>query len=181
MKCLTIGSIAVVFFSLSTVSSSILQGIDLMRLSVTNSAISLGIHVVLVYVMLNVFSMGLTGLVLGNVTFALVVCILNWRSIGKALGYKQEVMTTFLIPGASAMIMGLACHFLYKALFYLTSHVLISFIITFVMAVLIYATAILFFDGVTEEEIKEMPLGGKMHRLLVKIHVFEVNEDITED
>ncbi|MDO4555061.1 MAG: polysaccharide biosynthesis protein, partial [Lachnospiraceae bacterium] len=46
VKCLTIGSVAVVFFSLSTVSSAILQGIDLMKLSVINSAISLGIHVV---------------------------------------------------------------------------------------------------------------------------------------
>lgn len=173
VKCLTIGSIAVVFFSLSTVSSSILQGIDLMKLSVVNSAISLGLHVVLVVIMLQFMNLGLTGLVIGNVTFALVVCILNWRSIGKALGYKQEVKTTFLLPALSAVIMGIGCKIIYKMMIYITGSVIISFLVAFVMAVAIYATMLLLFNALTEEEIKEMPMGTKLYRLLVKIKVFE--------
>ena len=107
VQCLTIGSIAVVFFSLSTVSSSILQGIDLMKRSVVNSAISLAIHIVLIFVMLKFFHLGVIGLVIGNVTFALVVCVLNWLSIGNALGYKQEVKTTFVLPAVcSAFLPG---------------------------------------------------------------------------
>lgn len=173
VKCLTIGSIAIVFFSLSTVSSSILQGIDKMKLSVINSAISLGIHVVLVFVMLQFMNLGLTGLVIGNVTFALVVCILNWRSIGKAIGYKQEVMTTFVLPGVSAVIMGVGCFLIYKMMLFITGSVFVSFVFAFLMAVLIYGTMLLVFNVFTEDEIKEMPLGGKLHRLLVKIKVFE--------
>lgn len=173
VKALTIGSIAVVFFSLSTVSSSILQGIDLMKLSVVNSAISLAIHVVLLFMMLQFFDMGLTGLVIGNVTFALVVCILNWRSIGTALGYKQEVKTTFALPALSAVIMGIGCKIIYEMMLFICGKVFISFVVAFVMAVLIYGTMLLLFDALTEEEIKDMPLGGKLHRLLVKIKVFE--------
>lgn len=177
VKCLTIGSVAVVFFSLSTVSSSILQGIDLMRLSVVNSAISLGIHVVLVVIMLQFMNLGLTGLVIGNVTFALVVCILNWRSIGKALGYRQEVKTTFLLPALSALIMGIGCKIIYKMVLYITGKVLISFLVAFLMALVIYATMLLLFEVMTEEEIKEMPFGSKMYRLLVKIHVYEISSE----
>lgn len=173
VKALTIGSIAVVFFSLSTVSSSILQGIDLMKLSVVNSAISLAIHVILLFVMLRLFDMRLTGLVIGNVTFALVVCILNWRSIGTALGYKQEVKTTFALPALSAAIMGIGCKIIYEMMRFICGNVLISFIVAFVMAVLIYGTMLLLFDALTEDEIKDMPLGGKLYRLLVKIKVFE--------
>ena len=173
VQSLTIGSIAVVFFSLSTVSSSILQGIDLMKRSVVNSAISLGIHIVLIFVLLKFLGLGVIGLVIGNVTFALVVCILNWLSIGKALGYKQEVKTTFILPAICSLIMGVACMIIYKAMMFLTGIVIISFGVAFIMALLIYGTLLLVFNVLTEEEIKEMPLGTKMHRLLQKIHVFE--------
>ena len=173
VRCLTIGSIAVVFFSLSTVSSSILQGIDLMKKSVVNSAISLAIHIVLIFVMLKFLNLGVIGLVIGNVTFALVVCILNWFSIGRALGYKQEVKTTFILPAICSLIMGLLCMVIYKAMMFLCGSVVISFLVAFMMALLIYATLLLVFNVLTEEEIKEMPLGTKMHRLLVKLHVFE--------
>ena len=177
VKCLTIGSIAVVFFSLSTVSSSILQGIDLMKMSVVNSAISLGLHVVLVVIMLQFMNLGLTGLVIGNVTFALVVCILNWRSIGKALGYKQEVKTTFLLPGLSAIVMGIGCKIIYEMMMYITNIVIVSFGVAFIMAVAIYATMLLVLNVMTEEEIKEMPMGTKLYRLLVKMKVFDENDE----
>lgn len=173
VQCLTIGSIAVVFFSLSTVSSSILQGIDLMKKSVVNSAISLALHIVLVVVMLKFLNLGVIGLVIGNVTFALVVCILNWIAIGKALDYKQEVKTTFVLPAVCSIIMGIGCRIIYEAMLFLTSRVFISFIVAFLMALIIYATMLLVFKVMTEEEIKEMPMGGKLHALLVKLHVFE--------
>ncbi len=79
-------------------------GIDLMRKSVTHSAISSG-----------ACSTGICDvkvLKLGRVwpgyrqcNFArLVVCVLNWHAIGKALRYRQEVKTTFLLPCACAAV-----------------------------------------------------------------------------
>ena len=172
VKCLTIGSVAIVFFSLSTVSSAILQGIDLMRLSVVNSAISLGIHVVLLYIMLQFMNLGVTGLVIGNVTFALVVCILNWKSISKALGYQQEVRTTFILPTICAAIMGIGCRILYNGIYYITHVTFISFLFAFLMALFIYGTMLLFFDVVSEEELLTMPLGRSLHKVLAKLRVF---------
>jgi stage V sporulation protein B len=123
--------------------------------------------------MLKFLNLGVIGLVIGNVTFALVVCILNWFSIGRALGYKQEVKTTFILPAVCSLIMGGLCLVIYKAMIFLCGSVIISFAVAFLMALVIYATLLLVFKVLTEEEIKEMPLGTRMHRLLVKIHVFE--------
>ena len=115
-----IGAFAVVFFSLSTVTNAVLQGIDRMRKSVTHSAVSLGLHIVLVYIMLEYLDWNVYGLVIGNVTFALVVCILNWHSIGKALHYRQEIKTSFLLPLLAASIMGAAAWGTYQGIFALT-------------------------------------------------------------
>lgn len=166
-----IGALAVVFFSLSTVTNSVLQGIDLMRKSVTHSAISLVIHAVLVYIMLKYLNWGVYGLVIGNVTFALVVCILNWIAIGKALHYRQEVKTTFLLPLAAALIMGAAALAAYTALHTVTASSTLSLLITVPIAMAIYGVLIILMKTVTEEELPDMPFGRKLLVLCKKLHL----------
>lgn len=161
-RLMMLGAPAVVFFSLSTVTNSVLQGVDLMRKSVTHSAISLIIHIVLVYVMLNYLNLGVYGLVIGNVTFALVVCILNWFAIGKALGYQQEIKTTFLLPLLSAAIMGAAAYGIYTAVTALSHYYQIGLLISVPIAMVLYGILIILTRAVTEEELPQMPFGRKL-------------------
>lgn len=163
-QLLMIGSSAVVFFSLSTVTNAVLQGIDQMRKSVTHSAISLGIHIVLVYLMLNVFNMGVYGLVIGNVTFALVVCILNWVSIGKILRYHQEVLTTFLLPLGASLIMAVAAKLVYMGCHALLHSNTVSVLISAAVGLAIYLVLILRLKAVTKGELMQMPMGKYLIR-----------------
>lgn len=167
-RLMMIGAPAVIFFSLSTVTNSVLQGIDLMRKSVTHSAISLIIHIILVYVMLNYLNLGVYGLVIGNVTFALVVCILNWFAIGKALTYQQEIKATFLLPLLSAAIMGAAAYGIYTAVTALSHYYQIGLLISVPIAMVLYGILIILTKAVTEEELPQMPFGRKLLSLCKK-------------
>ena len=166
-----IGAFAVVFFSLSTVTNAVLQGIDRMSKSVTHSAVSLLLHVILVYIMLKHLDWGVYGLVIGNVTFALVVCILNWFSIGKVLRYHQEVKTTFLLPLVASAIMGAAALGTYEGIFFLTHNNTIAMIVSVPLAMTIYAVLIALLRIVTEEELPEMPFGRKLLTLFRRLHL----------
>lgn len=170
-QLLQIGSVAIVFFALSTITNAVLQGIDLMKLSVIHSAISLALHVVLVYVLLKFFDLGVYGLVIGNVTFALVVCILNWRAVGKNLRYRQEVVTTFVMPLVCSGIMGGAAYFIYKGIYALTSSNLIGVLVTMLIAVVIYGVLLLLFRVVDREELRDMPMGMRLARIADKLHL----------
>ena len=165
-ELLMLGSSAVVFFSLSTVTNAVLQGIDQMRKSVTHSAISLGIHVVLVYVMLEYLNMGVYGLVIGNVTFALVVCILNWVAIGKTLNYHQEVRTTFVLPFCASVLMAAAARGIYQGVYFLSGSNAVSVCIAVILAILIYGVLIIKIGAVKEEELRQMPMGTRLARFL---------------
>lgn len=165
---MTIGAPAVIFFSLSTVTNSVLQGIDLMRKSVTHSAISLAIHVVLVSIMLRYLNWNVYGLVIGNVTFALVVCILNWIAIGKTLRYKQETKTTFLLPLVASAVMGAAAYAIYHGTFALFHSNKLSLLISVPLAMVIYGGLILVLRAVDEEELLDMPLGRTLVTLCKK-------------
>lgn len=166
-----IGALAVVFFSLSTVTNSVLQGIDLMRKSVTHSAISLAIHAVLVYIMLKYLNLGVYGLVIGNVTFALVVCVLNWFAIGRALRYRQEIRTTFLLPLAASAVMGTAAFAIYTGIHTVTDSNTLSLLVTVPIAMVIYGVLIILLKAVTEDELPDMPFGRKLLVLCRKLHL----------
>ena len=172
------GAIAVVFYSLSTVTNAALQGMDKMNRPVIHSAISLVIHIVLVVLLLKFSRLGVYSLIIGNVTFPLVVCILNWRSVGKHLEYKQEVKTTFALPAVSALIMGVACVGVYYGLSAILSNVLGGYICNLictlfavVVAVMVYFVALLVFKTVTEEELKTMPMGKTLYTIGHKLNL----------
>ena len=158
-ELLMLGSSSVIFFSLSTVTNSVLQGIDLMRKSVTHSAISLLLHAVLVWLMLSLLEWGVYGLVIGNVTFALVVCILNWRAIGRYLNYRQEVKTTFLLPILCSAVMAVFAALIYYGIHLAIASNTVCVAAAVFGAVCIYGLLILRLRVVSEEELKEMPMG----------------------
>ena len=79
-----------------------------MRTPVKHGAISLGVHLIAVIIMLVVFKWGIYSLVVGNIVFSLSMCILNARTLGRTIQYKQEVKQTFVIPLCAAIIMGVA-------------------------------------------------------------------------
>lgn len=165
-----LGSVAIVFYSLSTISNAVLQGINKMKLPVLHSAISLAVHIVIVFVLL-VFDLGVYALVIGTVTFALMVCILNWNAIAKQLNYKQEIQKTFIIPCVSAVIMGLFCILTYNIVYSLIPINSISTLFAIFVAVVVYFLVLLLLKGVTEDEILAMPMGRKLARIARKLHL----------
>lgn len=185
-RLMMLGSIAVVVFALSTLTNGVLQGINRMKLPVIHSAVSLAVHVVLIYVLIECFDMTVYGLVIGNVTYGLLICILNWNAIYKILNYRQEVIKTFLLPAAASIIMGAAGLGIYRLLYALNFSAigfsdnrsnLISTVIAIIFAVIIYLILLVLFGAVSEEEIKGFPKGHVLVNLLKKCHILRTTAD----
>lgn len=168
---LRLGSISIIFYSLSTVSTAILQGINKLKVPVINSAISLIIHIALVYVLLKFTPLSTYALVIGNVSFALVVCILNWISIEKYLNYRQEILKTFVIPAVSAGLMGVAAFLTYQGLYLWTGNNTIATLLAILNAIIVYLALLIFMKGVDDEELEFIPKGNFIIRLLRRFHL----------
>ncbi len=170
---LRLGAIAIVFFSLSTVTTAILQGINKLKVPVINAAISLAFHVILVLFLLKFTSLSGYSLVIGNVTFALVVCILNWISIEKHLEYKQEITKTFIIPTVSAGLMGFIVYFIHMGLHKWTGSNSFATLISLLSAIIIYFALLIFMKGIEEEELENLPKGEVIIRFLRWAHILK--------
>ena len=164
-----IGGITIVFCALSTVTNGVLQGINKMRLPVIHSAISLVIHIPLLIILLKL-NLGAYALVICNVVFPLVVCALNWRSIGNLLNYRQEVIKTFILPLIASCIMGVFSVLSYK-LFSFTGNTIATFMALGISAIT-YFFALIKIGGITKEEMLEMPKGRTLVNILTKLRIF---------
>ena len=164
---MTFSILTVVVFSLSTLSNAMLQGIDHLSIPIKNSAISLGIHLVLLPILLLVFKLGIYGVVIGDITFAALVCVLNAFSIKKYAEYKHDLKAIFVRPFISAAVMGVFAYASYWVLSRFANNA-VSTLVAIVIAAIVYVILLIKTKGISEEEILDLPKGAMLVRLLKK-------------
>lgn len=142
---LKIGAVAVVFYTLSTVTTSALQGIDKVNVPVKYSAIALAVHIVLVFCLLKFTRLGIFALVIGNASFPVIIFVCNYVALYKYIRYKQELVKSFGIPLICALIMGIACGLTYYFVNLLVKSNLISLIFAFMVAAVTYFGPLILF------------------------------------
>lgn len=170
---LMIGCISVVLYSLSTITNSILQGIDKMRIPVIHSAIALVFHAIILVGMLFILKIDIFAVVVCDMIFSFTVCFLNARSLKKYLGYKQEKVKTFILPAVCSLIMGLFAFFINFGLQKLLHSNTISVIITIILAIVIYGFALLILKAVDVDELYMFPGGTKIIAVARKLHLMK--------
>lgn len=168
---LMIGCVSVVLYSLSTITNSILQGIDRMRVPVIHAAISLVVHIAFLVIIMLITKFNIFCVVVADILFALMMCILNHRSIKKYLNYRQELKKTFILPLVSALVMGALSLIVQKLVYRFVGSNLISIICAFIIAVIVYAVMLLVLRIVDEEELDMVPFGGKIAKVARKLHL----------
>ena len=167
---LMFGSISILFFALSTLTNGILQGINHLHIPVIHSAISLVIHLGTLYILLTYTDLGIYALVICNVLFAAVVCVLNWIAIGRYLSYRQEILKTFAIPLIASVVMGACARCCYLVLDQMVGNG-IACVASIGVAVVVYFALLILLQGVTKEELLAMPKGRFLVRILTKIRL----------
>jgi stage V sporulation protein B len=169
-RMMMLGSSAVIFYSLSTITNSILQGTGNIWMPVRNAVLSLALHVGILAVLLWVFDLGIYGVVFANIAFALLMCIFNNLSVRHVVGHRQEYLKTFIMPLFCASIMGLAARIVYNLLSRFAKNA-ISAALAVIAAVIVYAVLLLFTRTVSEEELKGFPKGAVLVRAAKKLHL----------
>ncbi len=163
------GSVSVIFYTMSTLTNGVLQGINKMKVPVCNAAISLVIHIALLYAMLEM-NMGINAVVYAYILFAVVVCVLNAVAIRKYMRYKQEVARTFIIPAIASGVMGIVIGLLNLALSKAAGNAVTVFAGISVGAV-VYFVVLILLKGINERDMRSMPGGRTMIMIAKKLRL----------
>ncbi len=166
-------AVTVVFYSLSTLTNAILQGIGKVNTPVHNALAALVIQTIVLVVLLRFTSLGLYSLSIAMIVYSLSMCIMNQLSVRRALGYRQEWFNTFLIPVYASFLMGIVAYAADQLIYrYVGSNVLAIFV-SLILAFQTYVVIILRRGAVTRDEILAMPKGNKILAVLTRLRLYK--------
>ncbi|MCI9175455.1 MAG: polysaccharide biosynthesis protein [Lachnospiraceae bacterium] len=170
-RMMQIGAVTIVFYSLSTLSNGILQGINRMNVPVKNAVIALVLHIGVLAALMYGLDLNIYAVVWANMFFSFLMCILNGMAIRKYLKYRQEIMRTFVIPSLAAAVMGLAVYGIYYFLMKTVKINAVSTGIAITAGVCVYGILLLLMRGLKENELRSFPMGNLIIKIAKKLHL----------
>lgn len=166
-------AVSVIFYGLSTLSSQILQGLGKLNAPIFNAGLSLILQSAVASLLLFFTDLDLYAVAIANIVYSGAMCILNQISVRKAIGYRQEIPRTFLIPLLASVFMGAVAWGVYEALLLLTKSPRISVIPAIIIGAVLYFALLILFRGVTEEELRGFPKGSLLVRIAKKCRLLK--------
>ena len=166
-------ALSVVFYALATLNSQILQGLGKVNRPIINGGIGLMVQTATAVLLLFYTDLDLYAIAIANTLYSFCVCVLNQWAVHRAIGYRQEVVKTFLIPGLASLCMGGAAWAVYEGLLMLTSSPRISVVIAICLGACVYFVLLLLFRGVSEEELRGFPKGHMLVRMAKKCRLMK--------
>ncbi len=167
-KLLMCLAVTVVFYCLSTITNGVLQSIGLISRPVIHAAIALGVQSVLLWALLSYTQIGIYAIVIADIIFSVIVCILNSASLYKHMKYHQEWFTTFVLPAICSLIMGLIAKLIFNLIYHFSNSERISLIVAGIIAVIVYLFTIIQSGAISGGELEVYPGGPKLVLFLKK-------------
>ena len=168
---LMLGSVVVVLYGWSSISNSILHGLNHISSPAKNACIALVIHLAAFVAMMSVFKMNVYALAAGNIVFAACMCYLNQRKVHKVCGFRMNIMDTFVKPLIASAVMGIVTYAVYLVLDLLVGGRWIPAIVAILTAMIVYVVVVLKIGTLSEGDIKALPMGARLLRLCRKLHL----------
>ncbi len=160
------GGIIVVFYSLSTVTASILQGIGKLRAPVINSGIALILEVISLIALLKFTKLNIYAVVAAMAVFGICVTLLNQIALYRSGYWAPEFMKTFVLPGVCASIMASMSWIIETALSQVVEWKYVTVPVAIVCGVIVYLILLVTLRAMTPEEMRQFPGGRWMARMM---------------
>ena len=172
-------SVTVVFYSLSTVTNAVLQGIGKVNAPVINALVALILQSVLLTLLLVHTDLGNVALCIVTIVYSLVMCLLNNYVVSRNLPINNDFKKEYLFPAISSLVMGAVAfgiHYLSSFLlgYAMTSAYFINLISTLIavgVAVCVYFVVLIKSGGASEGDIRRFPKGKSIVSILKKAKI----------
>ena len=173
-RLLLTGSVFVVTDSFSIITGGVLQAIGKQNTALINAGISLLVNLASLAAMLVALpGLDIYAVMLSNIVFSVVCCVLNIYSMHKYLGTRHEIRKTYVEPLIAAVFMGAIAWIIYYLIFMITRRPFIGLLIAVLAAVLVYLILYVIISKIKEDELRKFPMGSKLVRFLQLIRIFK--------
>lgn len=170
-RMMQIGAVSIIFYSLSTLSNGILQGVNRMNVPVKNAIVALVLHMGVLAALMYGLNLNIYAVVWANTFFSFLMCVLNGMAIRKYLRYRQEIPRTFIVPSICAAVMGGVVYGVYWLLMKFLNMNAVAVLVSIVLGVCVYGILLLLLRGLRERELQSFPMGNLIIKIAKKMHL----------
>lgn len=170
-ELLILGAVTIILNGNSNISNGVLQGIGKPNIPMIHAAVALAADVVVMAILMLFTDLGIYGVVISMIVYAVVMCLLNDRSMKKYMGYRNPWRSAYLYPLLASVPMGLVAGGAYYGLYYLLPSNILCLAVSVVLAVLVYFVVYLAASKPGREELSALPGGHLIYRFGKKMHL----------
>ena len=152
------GAVLILLYGFSFLFGQLLYKLHMVRELLITTVISLVIHVLAAYLMIQKAMMGADGVVYSLILFFLSETVLGFLLVSRNLKYRQEWITDVAFPAAAACVSGLVVLLLNKLLFGSVGAA-ITIVIGCLAGVFLYIMLLMVLKVIGEAELSRMPFG----------------------
>lgn len=162
---LFIMAIGVIFLSTVQTLTGVLQGIGKQMIPVRNLFIGAIAKAIITYTLTGVPGINVKGAAIGTVVAYIIASTLNIMAVKKYTGTKFNITLTYVKPALSGLVMGAIVVICYRLLFGFLGNA-ISTILSIAVGAIVYVVMVLMAKAITDEEIKMLPKGKKLAKII---------------
>lgn len=169
-------SVTIIFYCISTITNGVLQSIGQVHKPVAHAAVALVAQSAVLWALLSLTNMGIYAIVVADVVFALLVCIMNGVSLRKTMKYQQESVDTYLLPAICSLFMGGLARLVYNLIYRVSDSNIISLTVAVGVAVVFYMITVVQSGAISEEEMTNTARGAAIYNRLKRLHLVTDDE-----
>lgn len=168
--CLFILAIGIIFLSIAQTMAGILQGLGKPSVAVVSLAVGLVVKCIATYLLVGIPSLNVQGAAIGSTIAYAVIGLMNFAAVKKYTGTKFNLTLSVVKPLISGIAMGIVVFIAY----YLCSGKVgnsLATVISIAIGAAIYGVMLLKTKSIEKDEIKLLPKGEKLAKLLEKFRL----------
>lgn len=166
--CLSILAIGVIFLSTVQTLTGVLQGIGKQMIPVRNMVVGVLVKIFMTYTLTAIPAINIKGAAMGTVIAYVVASILNIMAVRKYTGTRFDLRKTVIKPLISSGVMAICAWGSFQLLNALMPGSRMATVFAIFIAVIIYAIMVFATKTITKEEVRTMPKGQKLVKILDK-------------
>lgn len=163
---LQLSSIALIFIALNQTISGSLQGLGKVFAPATGLFIGCIAKLILNIVLIRQPNIHIYGAPISSIACQVISFSYGFTILAKNMSVKLGLIKYIVKPLSCALVMGISAWGVYSLLFTLSGSNLISLAISILAAVIVYFTMVILLKVLNDEEIKMLPMGEKVLKLL---------------
>ena len=169
---LRVGSFSIIFLALSQIVTGTLQGIGKVKTPAINAAFGAVAKIIVNYLLIGIPIFNVNGAVIATIVCYMVASGLNLIALIRATGFSPDLMSSIVKPMFASVIMGGVCYGSYKVFDIVLGNTL-STLLSVVVSMAVYFLIMLAVKGITEEDMRIVPAGGKLIQICKKARLIK--------